>query len=103
MGVDAHAFEEGVKLVLGGVEFDSPRGLAGHSDGDVIAQALIDALLSAAHLCDIRELFPSSDPTLEGASSVVLLGRVAALVGAEGGEVAHGNCVFVREEPKSGA
>ena len=58
LGVDAHAFADGVPLVLGGVRFDSPRGLAGHSDGDVITHALIDAVLGAAGLGDIGSLFP---------------------------------------------
>ena len=67
IGVDAHALEEGVPLVLGGVEFDHPRGLAGHSDGDVVAHALIDALLGAAGLGDIGSLFPSDDERFRGA------------------------------------
>ena len=62
LGVDAHAFADGVPLVLGGVAIDSPRGLAGHSDGDVIAHALIDALLGAAGLGDIGLLFPAGEP-----------------------------------------
>ena len=64
IGVDAHAFGEGVPLVLGGAMFDHPRGLVGHSDGDVIAHALTDALLGAAGLGDIGSLFPSGDETL---------------------------------------
>ena len=60
IGIDAHAFEEGTPLVLGGVAIDHPRGLAGHSDGDVIAHALTDALLGAAGLADIGALFPST-------------------------------------------
>ena len=61
LGVDAHALESGVTLVLGGVEIESQRGLAGHSDGDVITHALIDAVLGAAGLGDIGALFPSGD------------------------------------------
>ena len=64
IGVDAHALEEGVPLVLGGVSIDYPRGLAGHSDGDVVAHALIDAMLGAANLGDIGSLFPSGDEQL---------------------------------------
>ena len=67
IGVDAHALEDGVPLVLGGVRIDSPRGLAGHSDGDVIAHALIDAMLGAAGLADIGAFFPSGDPQWQGA------------------------------------
>ncbi len=74
IGVDAHALVEGVPLVLGGVEFpDEPAGLAGHSDGDVIAHALIDAVLGAAGLGDIGSLFPSGDPQWKGSSSLDLL------------------------------
>ena len=62
LGADAHALVENVPLVLGGVELDSRRGLAGHSDGDVIAHALIDAILGAAGLGDIGALFPSGAP-----------------------------------------
>ena len=68
-GFDAHAFADGVPLVLGGVSIPFGRGLVGHSDGDVIAHALIDALLGAAGLDDIGAMFPSGDPQWEGASS----------------------------------
>src|SRR6185437_7992812 len=73
IGVDAHAFADGVPLVLGGVQFESPRGLAGHSDGDVITHALIDAVLGAAGLGDIGTLFPSDGSTPAGISSLDLL------------------------------
>ena len=72
-GFDAHALVEGVPLVLGGVEIPFPRGLAGHSDGDVITHALIDAILGAAGLDDIGAMFPSGDPRWEGAKSIDLL------------------------------
>jgi 2-C-methyl-D-erythritol 2,4-cyclodiphosphate synthase len=100
IGVDAHAFAEGVPLVLGGVEIESARGLAGHSDGDVIAHALIDALLGAAGLGDIGSLFPSGDPAWEGASSLDLLRRAADDVRAAGWEVVNADCVLVGEEPR---
>jgi len=61
LGLDAHAFAEGVPLVLGGVSFEHPRGLAGHSDGDVVAHAVIDAVLGAADLGDIGAVFPPDD------------------------------------------
>ena len=73
IGVDAHAFEDGVRLVLGGVAFEHPRGLAGHSDGDVIAHALTDAVLGAAGLGDIGGLFRLGDPRWQGADSLDLL------------------------------
>ena len=100
VGVDAHALVEGVPLVLGGVEFDSPRGLAGHSDGDVIAHALIDALLGAAGLGDIGSLFPSGEAEWEGASSLDLLTRAYGQVREAGFELANADCVLVGEEPR---
>jgi 2-C-methyl-D-erythritol 2,4-cyclodiphosphate synthase len=100
IGVDAHAFAEGVPLVLGGVEIDSPRGLAGHSDGDVLAHALVDALLGAAGLEDIGALFPSSDERWRGASSLDLLARAYADVRAAGFELVNADVVLVGEEPR---
>jgi 2-C-methyl-D-erythritol 2,4-cyclodiphosphate synthase len=100
MGADAHALVEGVPLVLGGVELDSTRGLAGHSDGDVIAHALIDAILGAAGLGDIGTLFPSGAPEWEGASSLDLLARSYAQVREEGWELVNADCVLVGEEPR---
>ena len=73
LGVDAHAFADGIPLVLAGIQFDEDRGLAGHSDGDVVSHALIDALLGAAGLGDIGTLFPSEDDSLRGVSSLLLL------------------------------
>src|SRR5947209_18033650 len=84
VGVDAHRLVEGVPLVLGGVEVESQRGLAGHSDGDVIAHALIDALLGGAGLGDIGSLFPSESDEWEGASSLDLPARAYAPVGDPG-------------------
>jgi 2-C-methyl-D-erythritol 2,4-cyclodiphosphate synthase len=100
IGVDAHALEEGVPLVLGGVEIDYPRGLAGHSDGDVIAHALIDALLGAAGLGDIGGLFPSGDERLRGVSSLALLTDAYAQVKAAGFTLVNADCVLVGEEPR---
>ena len=100
LGVDAHALVEGVPLVLGGVELESDRGLAGHSDGDVIAHALIDAVLGAAGLGDIGSLFPSGEPQWEGASSLDLLSRAYAQVREAGFELANADCVLVGEEPR---
>jgi 2-C-methyl-D-erythritol 2,4-cyclodiphosphate synthase len=100
LGADAHALVEGVPLVLGGVEVDSPRGLAGHSDGDVIAHALIDAVLGAAGLGDIGSLFPSGAAQWEGASSLDLLSRAYAQVREAGFELANADCVLVGEEPR---
>jgi len=100
LGVDAHALVEGVPLVLGGVEIESERGLAGHSDGDVIAHALINAILGAAGLGDIGSLFPSGEPEWEGASSLDLLARAYAQVREAGWQLANADCVLVGEEPR---
>ena len=100
LGVDAHAFADGVPLVLGGVAFDSPRGLAGHSDGDVITHALIDAVLGAAGLGDIGSLFPSDASTPEGVSSLGLLRDAVAQVRAAGYTVVNADCMLVGEQPR---
>jgi 2-C-methyl-D-erythritol 2,4-cyclodiphosphate synthase len=102
IGVDAHALAEGVALVLGGVEFDSQRGLAGHSDGDVIAHALIDAVLGAANLGDIGTLFPSGDERWRGSSSLDLLRIAYERVGSAGWELVNADCMLVGEEPRIG-
>ena len=103
LGVDAHVLADGVPLVLGGVAFDSPRGLAGHSDGDVIAHALIDAVLGAAGLGDIGTLFPSGAEEWHGASSLDLLGRAYVQVLDAGFQLVNADCVLVGEEPRIGA
>jgi 2-C-methyl-D-erythritol 2,4-cyclodiphosphate synthase len=100
LGVDAHAFEHGVPLVLGGVRLDHARGLAGHSDGDVIAHALTDALLGAAGLGDIGSLFPSEDERLRGADSLELLRDAYRRVRDAGFELLSADCVLVGEEPR---
>lgn len=102
IGFDAHAFEEGVPLVLGGVTIDYPRGLAGHSDGDVVSHALIDALLGAANLGDIGSLFPSDDEEYRGASSLDLLWEAYREVSDAGWELVNADCVLVGEEPRIG-
>ena len=100
IGYDAHALEAGVPLVLGGVRLDYSRGLAGHSDGDVLAHALTDAVLGAAGLEDIGALFPSGDPALENADSVELLREAWSRVRAAGWELANADVVLVGEEPR---
>ena len=100
LGVDAHAFAEGVPLVLGGVEIPSSQGLAGHSDGDVLAHALIDALLGAAGLDDIGAMFPPGDPELLGVSSLKLLREAYARVRAEGWQLANADVVLIGNEPR---
>jgi len=100
IGVDAHALVEGVPLVLGGVPFDHPRGLAGHSDGDVLAHALVDAVLGAAGLGDIGSLFPSEDQRYRGASSIDLLVDAYGRVVTAGWTLVNADCVLVGEEPR---
>ena len=100
IGVDAHAFDEGVPLVLGGVAFDHPHGLAGHSDGDVLAHALVDAVLGAAGLGDIGSLFPSGDDRFRGADSLELLREAYRQVREAGWALVNADCVLIGEEPR---
>ena len=88
-------------LVLGGVRFpEEPAGLAGHSDGDVIAHALVDAVLGAAGLGDIGTLFPSDDPRWQGSDSVELLRIAWERVRETGWELVNADCVLVGERPR---
>jgi 2-C-methyl-D-erythritol 2,4-cyclodiphosphate synthase len=100
IGIDAHAFGDGVPLILGGVAFEHPRGLVGHSDGDVISHALIDALLGAADLGDIGSFFPSDDEQYRGASSVDLLWKAYREVRDAGWRLVNADCVLVGQEPR---
>ena len=100
LGVDAHAFGEGVPLVLGGVTIEHPRGLVGHSDGDVVAHALTDAVLGAAGLADIGALFPSDDERYRGADSLDLLAEAYRQVRAAGLELVNADCVVIAQEPQ---
>jgi 2-C-methyl-D-erythritol 2,4-cyclodiphosphate synthase len=99
-GIDAHAFADGVPLVLGGVAIEHPRGLAGHSDGDVLAHALTDAVLGAAGMEDIGALFPSGDAAHAGADSIDLLGKAWARVRDAGWELVNADVVLIGEEPR---
>ena len=105
LGVDAHAFTGegeaggGRGLVLGGVEISCERGLLGHSDADVLAHAVADALLGAAGLDDIGHYFPDTDERYRDANSIELLREVRALVG-ESWEVANVDAVVICERPK---
>jgi len=100
IGVDAHALEPGVPLVLGGVQIEHLSGLAGHSDGDVLAHALVDAVLGAAGLGDIGSLFPSGDERFKGADSLELLREAYRQVRDAGWELVNADCVLVGEEPR---
>jgi 2-C-methyl-D-erythritol 2,4-cyclodiphosphate synthase len=102
LGVDVHAFaapDEGRRLVLGGVEIPSDRGLLGHSDADVLAHAIADALLGAAGLEDIGHYFPDTDERYRDADSIGLLREVRGLVGGYW-EVANVDAVVICERPK---
>jgi 2-C-methyl-D-erythritol 2,4-cyclodiphosphate synthase len=100
IGVDAHAFLDGAGLVLGGVELPGEPGLAGHSDGDVVAHALVDAVLGAAGLGDIGSFFPSDEPEWEGVSSLLFLERAMAAVREAGFELVNADCVLIGERPR---
>jgi 2-C-methyl-D-erythritol 2,4-cyclodiphosphate synthase len=100
LGVDAHVLADGIPLVLAGIQFDDDRGLAGHSDGDVLTHALIDALLGAAGLGDIGTLFPSDDDSLRGVSSLLLLRNAYGKVTAAGFDLVNADCVLIGEKPR---
>ncbi len=102
IGYDSHRFAAGRRLVLGGVEVPCERGLDGHSDADVLAHAVIDALLGAAGLGDIGEHFPDTDERWRDADSMKLLGIVVTTVIAEGFEIVNVDCTVVMEAPKLG-
>ncbi len=100
IGYDSHRLVEGKPLILGGVRIESERGLEGHSDADVLAHAVIDALLGAAGLGDIGEHFPDTDERWRGADSIVLLEAVVALLAARGHSIVNVDCTVVLEAPK---
>ena len=100
IGFDAHAFGEGRRLVLAGVEIPSERGLVGHSDADLVCHAVTDALLGAAGMEDIGHLFPSDDPGLEGASSVALLRAAWEQVRARGFELVNVDAIVIMQAPR---
>jgi len=100
LGIDTHRFADGRPLILGGVEIPHERGLAGHSDADVLAHAITDAILGAADMGDIGQHFPDTDARFKDADSVALLREVVALVRAEGWKVAHVDATVMMERPK---
>ena len=99
-GYDVHAFAEGRPLILGGVHIPHERGLAGHSDADVLLHAICDALLGAAALGDIGRHFPDSDPRYAGIDSRVLLREVAALLAREGYQVGNLDATVIAQRPR---
>ncbi len=100
LGYDAHAFEEGRALILGGVRIAFPRGLSGHSDADVVCHAIADALLGTISAGDIGLLFPDSDSRYKGISSLKILSRVRDLVLNEGGRIVNVDAMLILEEPR---
>jgi 2-C-methyl-D-erythritol 4-phosphate cytidylyltransferase / 2-C-methyl-D-erythritol 2,4-cyclodiphosphate synthase len=102
MGFDVHGFEGEGPIILGGVEVPHPRGLAGHSDADVVLHSITDALLGAAGLGDIGEHFPPSDPRWKDAPSDRFLIHAAGLIRERGGIIDHVDCTVIAEEPKVG-
>jgi len=102
MGFDVHAFAGDGPIMLGGVEVPHGRGLAGHSDADVVLHAITDALLGAAGLGDIGEHFPPADPRWKGASSSLFLGHAVDLLRARGAMIDHVDCTVIAEAPKIG-
>ena len=99
-GFDVHAFAEGRRLVLGGVDVPAGQGLLGHSDADVLAHALMDAVLGAMRAGDIGGLFPDNDPAYEGADSLVLMRRVAELARERGFAILDVDCTVAAQAPK---
>ncbi len=101
-GFDMHPFSEDPdrELVLGGVKFPGVQGLVGHSDSDVIAHAITDAVLGAAGLGDIGGFFPDTDPALEGADSIELLRAAVAALHTAGWQVVNADCTVVLDAPK---
>ena len=100
LGMDVHAFAEGRKLILGGVEIPHHKGLLGHSDADVLAHAISDALLGAVRGGDIGKLFPDTDPAYKDADSLKLLAAVATFVRERGYEIIDVDSVVACQTPK---
>ncbi|MCL2492101.1 MAG: 2-C-methyl-D-erythritol 2,4-cyclodiphosphate synthase [Coriobacteriia bacterium] len=100
LGYDVHAFAQGRDLIIGGVTIPYGRGLAGHSDADVLLHAIADALLGALREGDIGRLFPDTDPQYEGADSGELLAQVAKRTWERGFKVIDIDCVIVAQEPR---
>lgn len=100
IGYDSHRLVEGRRLVLGGVEISSPRGLLGHSDADVLSHAVVDALLGAAGLGDIGRLFPDTDSRWASADSRIFLLKVRSLLAERNLAIANIDAVIVLDAPK---
>ena len=101
MGYDIHRLKKGRRFLLGGIEIPFPKGEDGHSDGDVLAHAVCDAILGAGALGDIGGLFPSSDPSYKNADSMKLLKKAFELVKQSGWKIVNLDCVIICEKPKT--
>ena len=99
-GYDVHRLAEGRRLIIGGVDIAFEKGLDGHSDADVLAHAIIDALFGAAGMADIGTHFPDSDPRYKGADSIELLRRAAQLLREEGWSIGNIDSIIVAQKPK---
>lgn len=100
LGYDVHAFAEGRKLILGGVDIPFDKGLDGHSDADVLVHAIMDALVGALRAGDIGKLFPDTDPAYKDADSIKLLEKVGGLVREQGWSIVDIDSVMMIQEPK---
>ena len=100
IGYDSHRFAAGRKLILGGVRIPHPQGLAGHSDADVVAHALTDAILGAAGLGDIGRMFPATDPRWRDANSIGLLSKAYLKVVEAGVTFVHADITIIAEQPR---
>ncbi len=100
LGYDIHRLEEGRKLCLGGVEIDFPKGLKGHSDGDCLIHALIDALLGAAGEKDIGQIFPDTDPRYKDIQSTTLLKKTVGMINEKDMEILSIDSIIIAEKPK---
>jgi len=100
LGIDSHRFAEGRRLILGGVDIPHSHGLAGHSDADVLAHAITDAILGAASMGDIGTHFPDTDPAFKDADSLALLREIVRRVASKGWQVEHVDATVMLERPK---
>lgn len=100
LGYDIHRLVEGRKLFLGGVEIDFPKGLKGHSDGDCLIHAIIDALLGAAGEKDIGQIFPDTDPRYKDIQSTALLKKVVGMINEKDMEILSIDSIIIAEKPK---
>jgi 2-C-methyl-D-erythritol 2,4-cyclodiphosphate synthase len=102
IGYDLHRLEAGRKLMIGGIEIPFDKGSVGHSDGDVLAHAICDALIGAAGLGDIGTHFPDTDPKWKGANSLIFLEHLRGLLDKKGLQITHIDAVVIAERPKLG-